>query len=508
MRIRRLKAVGLSALIIMSTIAGLHSGLSLLMEAVTIHSSGSIGSVPPTILNYTVAYTSEIRALFVHSASFGTGNVDWNLIAQTASSYNINVLIVEMLSNTVAFYPSEYLSSTIDLLTPAIIAAHSNGLELHVLMDTQLGAPEGSQYRVELSDGTLFNWLSPVKSASRILIKNIVEELVTNYDIDGFMFDFNRYDTVDSVGPMSYSQESKVKFEEYLGETITDWSDFIEGGSRYNEFMEWRIIPITELVRDMRAWMLAIKPDLEFSAAVWAWWPGTPTFNRWRIGQDWTDWAMKGYLDWAAPMIYMTDIDLIGQIIQDIQQKLGEVEAKIPLVPFLTNTFPSAVDPANFKAQVDKVRELGADGWAIWRYGGPGDYSDAPDIRNYLDLISLPQPFSMKDVNISPDITTIITWTTDLPASSKVEYSTSPLFTASFKLLPATTTPDGISIPTFNYWDIDHVPGTIVEDATLVTNHSVTLTGLQGGTKYYFRVQSEDQTGIATTKVYDFTASA
>ncbi len=60
----------------------------------------------------------------------------------------------------------------------------------------------------------------------------------------------------------------------------------------------------------------------------------------------------------------------------------------------------------------------------------------------------------------------VITWSTNQPASSRVDYGTTLAY--------------GSSSP---------------EDPALVTNHSVTLTGLSAGTPYYFRVVSEDGGG-------------
>ena len=114
----------------------------------------------------------------------------------------------------------------------------------------------------------------------------------------------------------------------------------------------------------------------------------------------------------------------------------------------------------------------------------------------------MPSKFSINNVGVSE---TVITWETDLPASSKVEYSTSPLFTSSWEFLPATITPDGSPIPDFYYWNMTHNVGTVIEDSSPVTAHNVKPTGLTSNTKYYFRVQSQDPSGIATSKVYTFT---
>ncbi len=177
----------------------------------------------------------------------------------------------------------------------------------------------------------------------------------------------------------------------------------------------------------------------------------------------------------------------------NIEYGVGGPEGKIPLVILIANQFPVLKTPSELKAEVDVLREEGADGWMIWRYTGPG--VGGVDIQPYFEAIDRPQTFLLKKIKAVPTAKACtITWTTDLPATSKVEYSTSPLFNASRKYDQAQD---------FDYWDINHVEGTVVEDATLVTSHSITLTGLQEGMLYYYRVQSGDQSGIATSRVYE-----
>lgn len=491
MQIAKFKVAALTATIILAGTIGFYSVNSLLMRSYTIPTSGSIGLLET---QPTGGYKSEIRALFVHAMSFI--NADWATMLQTAKNYDINIMVFEILGNNYARYPSAYIPWADYGFSTILSEAHSRGMEVYVSMNVMLSTP-GDEYKVTGADGVLRDTLDPTNPLSRTLLKNLVEELVTNYDIDGFMYDYARYDSAD----VPYGGYARQSLEAYLGETITNFpGEFAPGGSRYNEFMEWRSHPINDLVRDMRNWMLAIKPDLVFSAAVWGWIPNYPTYNRYWIGQDSTYWVKEGYLDWVAPMMYTTDTNLIRERILDHQKYEGGPEGDVALVPFLSNAFPSTVDSNNFKQQIDTVRNAGADGWIIWRYGGPGDGegSGAPDIRTYLDLVDLPQVFSLENIEIFPNEqaeTTTITWTTGNPSTSKVEYSTSPLFNASFEYLAATD---------FSYWDIDHVVGTIVEDTTLVTSHSITLTGLQEGPRYYYRVQSEDQSGIATSEVYTF----
>ena len=463
--------------------------ISSLMNNVIIRSSGRIATIAP------VAYKSEIRGVFVHCATFSAYPTypDWDLIAQTCKDYGINAIYGEFLSSQGGYYDSELFETHYgNQLGMAIDACHSRGIEVHVSMDV-VYPPVEDQYKAVHSDGSLASWGCPIRL--RPWLKLLVEELVTKYDIDGFMFDYTRFDTTD----MCYCDQCKAAFEEWLGETITDWTPFYPGGSRNLEFLEWRNIPITELVRDMRNWMSAIKPDLEFSSAAWTCFEDYPIYWIKYLGQDTGDWIRRGYLDMVSPMVYTTDLAAIeGDVTTDFKYWSGP-EGKIPLAVLVTNTLGEpAPTPEEFKAVVDKVRSLGADGWIIWRYGGPGASPDvAPDIRDYLSIIDMPPVFTLENIEVSPSATeATITWTTDLPATSKVEYNTSSLFIANFY--------PGWRGDEISYWDIDHVPGTVVEDNTTVTSHSITLTDLLPETKYYFRVQSRDPSGIATSKVLTF----
>jgi exopolysaccharide biosynthesis protein len=89
-----------------------------------------------------------------------------------------------------------------------------------------------------------------------------------------------------------------------------------------------------------------------------------------------------------------------------------------------------------------------------------------------LGVFALPLPMFIEDVAASPGTSsTTITWTTESNATSQVEYGLTPGF-GSFTPL----------------------------DPTLVTNHSVTLSGLAVGTRYYYRVLSRvGETQYAST---------
>lgn len=485
-------------------ILSLSLGFSSLINSVIIGSSGRIAMLIPA------TYESEVRGVFIHDLNFAISGPDWDVITETCRQYGINRIYAHVVSLMGSRYPSAYVRQSTeggsrDELRLALDAAHARGLELHACMLTVYvpGSYLGDYYRAWDDQSNIVAWTCPTKAHD--LIMNLIEELITNYpDIDGFMHDYIRYDTAH----VCYCPECKAKFQEWLGEgLITDWTPFYPNGTRWLKYVEWRLIPITELVRDSAAILRAHKPDIEISEAAWTYFSDCPTYWRKWIGQDTGDWIRNGWVDSVAPMSYVRGESIggtnplgqiEGQITTNFKYMVAGPEGKIPYYAFLRMYYTDAPqNPEEFKAQIEKVRQLGADGWIIWHYGGPGDNSPAPDIRDYLSIVDMPDVFTLGNIKVSTGETqATITWITDLPATTKVEYNTSSMFPAFWR-----------QWSDMYYWDIDHISGIIVENSTLVTSHSVTLTDLLPGTKYYFRVQSQDPSGIASSTVLTFTTT-
>lgn len=492
------------AIAVLSISLGISLSIGQYMTYYTIPTSGTIGQNSQIIFDNYVVDKSEMRGIFFHFTSLSASN-DWNLILQTLSDYNINTLVIEVVMPKYIAYTSNVISASAGLDFKNVLQlAHSLGIEVYFAMDVLYQTPKQEWGCVDSKD-SFIDWLNPNKPAVRAYLKAIVEEMLTKYpDLDGFMFDYIRWEWQGITPDMDYSPESKAELEKWLGETIANFpGDFAPGGSRYNTFLEWRIEVITQLLVDMRGWMKAIKPDLKISAAPWTILKTGPGYEwaerRKLIGQDWTDWVMKDYLDWVAPMAYFYPSELEVYFRSSVKASIdlgaGGPEGKVPVVVFVANQFPVVKTPAEFKAEIDIVRAEGADGWIIWKYGGPG--VGGVDIRDHLNSLNLPQVFSMRDIKVFLDQqkkSATATWSTNIPTTGRVEYSSSPLFNVTWRYDSGWN---------FNYLDIDHVQGTIVEDLQLSLDHSVTLSNLTPNTTYYFRVQSQSS-GIVTSKVYKF----
>jgi len=451
--------------------------------AVNITNTGRIG-----LATSNITYKSEIRGVFGFETLYGTGH-NWALIAQTLKQYGINTFFMNDQSSTGRRPDSE--------ISAAIAACHAQGIEYHSVIACLCDAGlEGETNAINSAGVAVSPYLQcPIKIRS--LFKANLESYLNTFAVDGIMLDFIRYEGSD----WCYCPQCRAAFEAWLGEgPITDWTPFYPDQSRWGDYIEWRTIPVTELVRDIRTWAKAIKPNLKISEAAWTYFQDCPVYWRKYIGQDTGKWIKEGYIDFVAPMMYTSNLAEVQEFVRDDQKYMtGGVEGKIPLLCFLDCS--RGATPAEIKAEIDYARSVGIDGWILWRYGGPGAGDSAasyPDVRDYLSILNMPDTFSVNEIKVAPKQTeATISWTTELPATSRVEYNTSSLFTSIWS-----TWSD------MHYWWNQHVEGLITENGTSTIDHSITLTGLSPGTKYYFRVQSQGMSGTAASEVLTFTTES
>jgi hypothetical protein len=430
---------------------------------------------------------SEIRGVFLHTP-WGQ-NPDWNLIADTCVSYGINTVVIE--TYNWHFWQNGVVKDFPALRT-AIEAFHKRGLPVHVLLCVGLH-PE-SNMRALTSSGEI-DYTCFTKQASRKRMLDIAETLARDYDIDGFMFDYIRWEYTTDVCLCS---ECKAKFIADTGLSDVNWpSDVLEDGRYYWQFLQWRVNPITEAVRDMREKMLSIKPNIAISAAVWAAFLDCGNYWVTYLGQHTADWVDKGYLDFVSPMVY-TDKLTGGESVEDYTRSsrdyyVGATEGKIPLPIFITTGIEAPRSIDTFVQTVRIIKQNGADGWFIWRYGGPGltAYIDVrPYLQALIDAGLMPAVWSMENIQASKPSENELTvsWTTTTPTSGRIEYSEQPIFTAATRY--------GDFGRLIYYKDINYVGGTRKEDPTLKNSHVFTIPVTD---KTEFRIQSIDSTGVAVT---------
>ncbi|MBV6511922.1 MAG: hypothetical protein FMNOHCHN_01410 [Ignavibacteriaceae bacterium] len=221
-----------------------------------------------------------------------------------------------------------------DPLAYAIEEAHKRGLELHAWFNvfasgsTAPGAPAQQHpewiCRDQSGNPMTSNIaLSPGLPAVRDYLTRVGMEIVRNYDIDGFHYDYVRWNEYSSTAPRPEPKTEDEKRLALLDGMITDddvrsleenqagrylydvehpYSAGIPAG--YTSWEEFWRGSVTKFVQQMNDSIKAVKPWIRISAAAigkynWSGWQGYGI-----VYQDAALWYNMGYIDQLTPMHY------------------------------------------------------------------------------------------------------------------------------------------------------------------------------------------------------------
>ncbi len=291
---------------------------------------GAVTAVLTTIsaAGMTRAQSPEFRAMWVSRFEWpnvnpATCQATIDAIMAELENRNFNAVFFQIRGQADVLYPSpnEPWSPLIggvdpgwDPLAYAIDAAHDHGLEFHAYINThtcwQSGShvppanpnhlffdhcdasnPAARDWLIHDAAGTPvqwhendYVWLAPGVPAYQAYIREQVLYVVENYDIDGVHFD--RIRTPNSA--FSYDPISQAR-------------RFSPQSNPNNlDFSHWTRDQITRNVRDMYAAIMAVKPWVKVSAAVF---PDSTTAPAGQH-QEALVWAQTGGLDILVPMLY------------------------------------------------------------------------------------------------------------------------------------------------------------------------------------------------------------
>jgi uncharacterized lipoprotein YddW (UPF0748 family) len=497
--------------------------MSSINTSLTIPSSGII---TPVLASGSV---SQVRAVFIHSYIISSVT-SWDLIASTLASYGINLVAIEEGGVNYLRYPSSVSPNWADYncSSAAIAAFHQYGIQVYYDFDVMMGGEDYGDLNQTITGGRYTGdayWngsqvvnetvgascgLDPTNPYSIACLDAIFQEAVTQYNFDGVMYDYIYYDWENE--PLTTYAQTMFTSMTGLGAGLTysQWvADVVPasdgGNGQWNtQFMDWRVQVLNNLVANLTTTIHQARSNVTIAATAFNFADGVDTPYYWRYvqGMDPVYWAYDGSVNMICPMMYSASGDNYSSDVPFWQQYgTGGAHGDVPLVPIVWSCNPgvTTVTVADFTVSATSILNAGADGIWIMTYGGPGCTADTPDIRPYLSSLGWPNPptFTLNTISLNTlnSTSVSVSWSTTLPSTSLVEYSTNPLFSAS----PTGTSPN-------DYYVITHNTGTIVASSQNVTNHNIILSGLLA-TTYYFRVQSEDPSGTATSNVLTFSTS-
>ena len=184
-------------------------------------------------------------------------------------------------------------------------------------------------------------------------------EVATKYAVDGLHFDYIRY----NGRQYCYCDGCRARFQQQTGETVTAWpADCVPGGRLEREYQAWRIDKVTEVVKAVHDAVKAVRPEVEFSAAVGP----EPIASRETVGRDWDTWIARGYLDFLCPMTYR---DTAEEFKVAIGQAIAGVAGRVPVYPGIgVSSSNSRLEPDETIMQIGAAREAGTGGFILFNY--------------------------------------------------------------------------------------------------------------------------------------------
>jgi uncharacterized lipoprotein YddW (UPF0748 family) len=230
----------------------------------------------------------------------------------------MNAVIVHVRSHSDAMYPSQYypwstfaggaqsVDPGYDPLQYMISAAHSRGLEFHAWLNPYRVTGYGCYWpqvdasnpaKVWLSDNDTTNdrwvllhkgeyYLNPSVPQVRKMVADGVEEIVSNYDVDGIHFDDYFYPSVVDSDPAMYFDKPEY---DASGSTLS--------------IANWRRNNVNRMVKDVYTTVKNADPNIEFGIS--------PAGNVDNLRKDTSYFAdvdtwlsEPGYVDYIMPQLY------------------------------------------------------------------------------------------------------------------------------------------------------------------------------------------------------------
>jgi|WetSurMetagenome_2_1015567.scaffolds.fasta_scaffold06776_4 hypothetical protein len=159
-----------------------------------------------------------------------------------------------------------------------------------------------------ITDVYSYGLMNPAQPAVQSYELSLLEEVVTNYDIDGIVLDYCRYYDI----CVDFSDYSLQQFMDWAGLTGVKTTDIVQSwttssgsvvpkvtGTYYKKWLEYRAHTIHDFVSDVRDAVKTIKPHLAFCSYSGAWYD-----SYYYVGVNWAsktyDPSTNGYSAWAT----------------------------------------------------------------------------------------------------------------------------------------------------------------------------------------------------------------
>ncbi|MGD1907202.1 MAG: glycoside hydrolase family 10 protein [Leptolyngbyaceae cyanobacterium] len=345
----------------------------------------------------------EIRAIWLDRGTIVRAGSEQRLeaIFDQLSAAGINTVFLETVNASYPIYPSRIaptqnpLTRRWDPLEAAVELAHERDMEVHAWLwvfaaGNQLhnallnlpndylgpvlnGQPDWAAYDNRgnrIPRGQTKPFFDPAHPQVRSYLLRVVNEIITQYDVDGIHLDYIRYPFQDPSADRTYGygRVAREVFEAIAGVDPLNLSprvDFLQPRTaqqqqrdQWERWTDFRIQQVTSFVAETRQLIQRTRPELVLSTAVFA----QPEHERQqKIQQDWGDWAERGLVDWIVLMSYAQDTNRFEELIHPwVIENDYRPTLVIPGIRLLNLSEAAAID------QLQALRDVPAPGYALF----------------------------------------------------------------------------------------------------------------------------------------------
>ncbi|MBE7382084.1 MAG: family 10 glycosylhydrolase [Leptolyngbya sp. SIO1E4] len=345
----------------------------------------------------------EVRAMWLDRGSIVRAGSRQGLatLFDNMKESGINTVFFETVNASYPIYPSRIaplqnpLARRWNPLEAAVDLAHERNMELHAWMwvfaagnqrhngilnlpTEYLGPvlnshPNWAAYDNEgnyIPRGQTKPFFDPANPEVRRYLLALVDEIISNYDVDGLQLDYIRYPFQDPGAERTYGYglAARQQFRRLTGvdpaqltPRVDPWlpaSERERQRSLWERWTEFRIEQVTSFVEETSKLVRSKRPDITLSTAVFA----IPEHERLqKIQQDWNSWAEEGLVDWIVLMSYAQDTNRFEQLIKPwVLEADYTPTLVIPGMRLLNMSVPAMID------QMQALRDLPAPGYALF----------------------------------------------------------------------------------------------------------------------------------------------
>ncbi|NJO21504.1 MAG: family 10 glycosylhydrolase [Spirulinaceae cyanobacterium RM2_2_10] len=231
-------------------------------------------------------------------------------------------------------------------------------------------------------------WLNPLHPEVQEFIKNLILEVVENYNLDGIQLDDH------------FGMPVEMGYDPYTVELYQREHNSFDppDDPRDPQWMGWRANKLTELMADIYAAIKAVKPSCIVSLS-----PNSQSYSFEHYLQNWRAWVEQGIVDEIILQAYRFDRD---RFLAELEQPaVTFARERVPVsIGILSGTLRRPMPMPMIQEQVTLARERGFPGVAffywesLWGYITP----EAPAKRRQGFRALFPEPARSPQIRATP----------------------------------------------------------------------------------------------------------